>query len=267
VQKAFEDLFNCNVLNYGEWFLIRLDLCANFTLMNEQQVKNYLRHVQRMEYPRRIKNLYEDSGIYFASRQNTLKLYAKGDEFKKHDFKRFPDEIEAQELLEQGKPMLRIEVELKGRIKYLHAKYMEDTTNIEKMEYATWSGFPRVIDFLEYANIECELSRMIETFFVGKETKSMESAKVHEILRGNFSVRQADSFHHVYMVIVTQGLKEAKRQFAKEKLMRAKRAFREHGISLVSDVIKIDGVETLFPADFSLEISEKNKYYQVPIAV
>jgi II/X family phage/plasmid replication protein len=267
VQKAFEELFNCKLLDYRQWFLIRLDVCANYVLMDEQQVKNYLRHLQRMEYPRRIKNLYEDSGIYFASRQNTLKMYAKGDEFKKHDFKRFSDEIEAQKLFEQAKPMLRIEVELKGRIKYLHAKYMEDTTNIEKMEYATWGGFPRLIDFLEYANIEGELSRVIVTFFVGKETKSMESGKVHNILRGNYSVRQADSFHHVYMVIVTQGMKEAKRQFTKEKLMRAKRAFRENGISFVSDVIKIDNVEILFPADFSLEISEKNKYYQVPIAV
>jgi II/X family phage/plasmid replication protein len=267
VQKAFEDQFDCKLPHIGDWFLKRLDVCANYIIENEAQVKNYMRHVQRMEYPRRIKNLYEDSGIYFASRHNTLKMYAKGDEFKKHDLKRFPDEVEAQRLYDQAKPLLRIEAELKGRIKYLHAKYMEDTTPAERMEYITWSGYPHVIDFLEYANMENELSRMIQTFLLGKETKSMECAKVHEILRAHYSTKQADSFHHVYMVIVTQGLREAKRQFTKEKLMRAKRAFRENGISFVSDVIKIDNVETLFPADFSLEISEKNKYYQMPIAV
>ena len=267
VQKQFEDQFGCKLPYLGEWHVIRLDVCANYILQDEDQVRNYIGYLQRMEYPRRIKNLYENSGIYFASRHNTLKIYAKGEEFKRHDRKRFVDEVEAQKLYNQAKPILRIEAELKGRIKYLHENFMVDATWGEKIEYPTWCGYPRVLDFLDYANIKIELSRMVETFLVGKETKSMECARVHEILRANYSTKQADSFHHVYMIIVTQGLKEAKRQFTKEKLMRAKRAFRENGISFVSDVIKMDNVERLFPDDFSLEISKENKYYQLPIAV
>jgi hypothetical protein len=219
-----------------------------------------------MEYPRRIKNLYENTGIYFGSRHNTFQIYAKGDEFKLHDRNRFVNSFEAKTLYDQARSILRIEVELKGRLKYLHEQFLADTTFEEKMECPAWGGYPLVLDFVQYANIKGELIRMIETFLVGKETKSMECAKVHQILRARYSTKQADSFHHVYMLIVTQGMQEAKRQFTKEKLMRAKRAFRENGISFISDVIKIDNIETLFPEDFSLEMSEQNKYYQVPIA-
>lgn len=267
VKDSFENQFKCKVPSLWGWFLIRLDVCANFVLHDEGQVKNYIGHLQRMEYPRRITNLYKDSGIYFASRHNTLKIYAKGDEFKTHDKKRFVNEVEAQRLHNEAKRILRVEAELKGRIKYLHGQYLSELSKTERLKFPTWSGYPCVYDFIEYANIGNELIRMIETFLIGKESKSMEIAKVHEILRAKFSVKQADSFHHVYTVIVTQGMGEAKKKFTKEKLMRAKRAFRELGISFVSDVVKIENIERLFPSDFSLEISEKNKYYQLPIAV
>jgi II/X family phage/plasmid replication protein len=267
VEKAFEDQFACKLPSLRAWFLNRLDVCANFVLGDEAQVKNYIGHLQRMEYPRRIKNLYENSGIYFASRHNTLKIYAKGEEFKKHDKKRFLSEIEAQRLHNEAKCILRVEAELKGRVRYLHEQYLLESSREDSMEYLTWSGYPCIYDFLEYGNIENELTRMIETFLIGKESKSMEIAKVQDILREHFSERQADAFHHVYTVIVTQGMSEAKKKFTKEKLMRAKRAFRQLGISFVSDIQKIENLDMLFPSDFSLEISEKNKYYQLPIAV
>jgi len=70
-----------------DWFLTRLDVCANFELESPSMVKDIINYFQRLDYPRKKKDFHEDESIYCASRYSTLKVYAKGPEFKKHDKK------------------------------------------------------------------------------------------------------------------------------------------------------------------------------------
>lgn len=266
VRMVFDDVFKVKLPSIKTWFLTRLDVCANFVFSSEQEVKNYIKYMQRMDFSRRIKNLYEDTGIYFASRHNTLKFYAKGEEFKKHDKQRFVDQIEAQGLHNNAKKILRVEVELKNRLKYIVEEYLKLHTWETRLKTLLWNGYMRLYKFIDIVDVKGELERMLTKFLICKETKVMRTLNVFRMLRTNFSDVQTRSFYAVYCMILTQGMKETRRQFSINLIYRAVRAFRELGISFVVEDIKKLDVDLGFPKDFTLELSEDNKYYQLPIA-
>jgi len=131
VKQAVEEKHDCRLPKMPEWYCCRIDTCANYILSSEQEVRNYISYLSKLDYPRREPTRYEGTGIYFGSRQNTLKIYAKGPEFKAHDRKRFLNTRDGLDLYEQAQRMLRLEVEHKLRIRYITQQYnrqFEDLT-------------------------------------------------------------------------------------------------------------------------------------------
>jgi len=273
VRLGFEKMTGVSLVGPGEWYPYRVDSCANFLFDSITTVKSYIRYLQRLDYPRRLGNIYKDTGIYFASRHNTLKLYCKGEEFKKHDAPRFIDELERQRLQDLANKMLRIEVENKRRLKYViekHEKEFGETFN-------KFKGFVNLEDLLYIMDFKKQTEHVMKKFMVGKTTRVMRSLQVFDILKDVYGERQGRTFHSVYMLLVTQGQMETKRRVKKSTYYDAIKAFRENEISiLVSDIKpdidfkEVSEFEYLlglgFPSDFSFEMSESNKYYQMPIA-
>jgi hypothetical protein len=130
VKIAFEEKYECVLPNMSEWYCYRIDTCANYILSNESEVRNYIAYLSKLDYPRREPMQFGSSGIYFPSQQNTLKVYAKGPEFKKHDKSRFLNVVDAYGLYEKAKTILRIEVEHKRRLRYITNQYNKQFVNI-----------------------------------------------------------------------------------------------------------------------------------------
>jgi hypothetical protein len=130
VKTAFEEKYECILPSMHEWYCYRIDTCANYILNNEQEARNYISYLSKLDYPRREPIRYGDSGVYFSSQQNTLKVYAKGPEFKKHDKNRFLNSDKAYLLYAKAKNILRIEAEHKRRIRYLTNQYNKQFENI-----------------------------------------------------------------------------------------------------------------------------------------
>lgn len=273
VRVAFEKVTGVDLPGPGDWFVYRLDLCANFVLDNLQSVKSYIRYLQRLNYPRRKGTLYPDESLYFPSRHNTLKVYAKGPEFKAHDACRFLDELQRKSLQNVANKILRIEVEMKGRIKYLVEKH-----EVEYVEtFNKFKGCVSLEDFLYIVDVVKEVRFVMKRFLVGEETKIMRSLDVYRVLTSVLSVRVARSMFAIYMLLVTQGQREVKRRVPERTYYRALSVFRKYGISVIaSDVEKNEDfreksefaffLDSGFPSDFSLDLSEGNKYYQLPKA-
>ncbi|MBF0330264.1 MAG: hypothetical protein HQL10_14015 [Nitrospirae bacterium] len=259
VREAFMSAYGVTLDEVLDWYCYRIDTCANFILESEDQVRAYIRYLQKFDYPRKMKNLYEDTGIYFASRHNTLKVYAKGEEFKKHDKCRFVNEVEAQKLHNDAKLILRIEVEHKRRLRYIMEQLQK-----EKVLVKSFGGYMTFNDTVLNFKAKEEMTRIMNKFLVGKETKAMKSLDVLRMLKQYHSDKAARSFYAIYMLLITQGQKEVKRQVSKPTYYRALKVFRELGISIfASDVQKIqECVDQGFPQDFSLTIDDANKYYQ-----
>lgn len=263
VRESFKDLYGIELPSPNDWYCYRIDTCANFILQDGSQVRNYINYLQRLDYPRKINNSYKDTGLYFASRYNTLKVYCKGEEFKKHDMKRFNTE-EAISLYLKAQKILRIEVEHKKSLRYLIGKYEDEN----KMTLNKFQGSVQMKHLVELFNFKKEMEKIISKFFCGTETRLLKTIDALTLLQAKHSERQARSFHHVYMLIVTQGQKEAKKRIPEGTYYRSLRALRESGISLLaSNTDETDFfIDKGFPGDFSLDMNAENKYYQVPVS-
>ena len=264
VKESFEQRYGITLPDMTDWYCYRVDTCANFILDDEGQVRKYISYLQRLNYPRRFKNMYEDTGLYFASQHNTLKIYCKGVEFKKHDMKRFADDKKATRFYAEAQQILRVEVEHKKRIRYLIAQHEKENN----VTFRKFQGYVRMKDFIEIFFFEEEMKRIVSNMLCGTETKLMETEAVLNLLKRQYSDKQARSFHHIYLLIVTQGQKKTKETINKGTYYRALKAFRELGISLIVSDNNETGcfLDKGVPEDFSLSITEENKYYQLPIS-
>lgn len=266
VRIQFEKTFNIKLPSPENWFMYRLDVCSNFILPSEKMVKELINYFQMLTYSRKDKQIYENECIYFPSRHATLKIYHKGPEFKKHDIKRFVDQFEGRRLLNIANTIIRVEGELKGRLHYITAEYLTSCKPKRRLQEKVWNGYLLYYTTMDLLDCKEELDRMINIFLITKENKIMKAKNVHDKLRQNFTLEQADVFMGIYSVILTQGLKNARKIYTDNKMARALRAYRSLGISFINSDASVIDAGLNIPHDFSFEMSEKNKYYQLPLA-
>lgn len=266
VKDEFESLYGVKLPKIFNWFVYRVDTCANFVLRDQEQVKKYIHYLQRFQYPRkdRGKRIFEHS-IYFASRHSTFKVYAKGVEFKVHDACRFLNEVERKKLQNKADKILRVEVEHKTRLKYIAEKQMQKKiTSIGE----TFNGYMTLWKTTKYFKEIEEMERITNKFLCGCSTKIMGSLDVYKLLNLKLGKRSANFHYSVYMLLVTQGQNLTKEQVAERTYYKSLSVFRELGISIfASDLEKIDiELDRGFPSDFTLDMSKNNQYYQLPLA-
>lgn len=271
VKIKFEKTFNVCLPLVRNWFLSRLDVCSNYELPKAEMVKDIINYLQRLDYPRKKKDFHEGESIYCPSRHSTLKIYAKGPEFKAHDMKRFKNEVEARKLFNDASRIIRAEAELKTRLRYIASEYLNRLDMNSKIKIPTWNGYLKYYMMMGNNDreglIDCkgELERMITNLMICKESKAMKAKDVHDKLRQNFSGEQADVFMGMYSVILTQGIKASRLIYNKQKMARALRAYRSLGISFInSDVTVIDSGINI-PHDFTFKMDNTNPYYQIPL--
>lgn len=266
VKAEFEKSFKVVLPPVSTWYLTRLDVCSNFILPSEFMVKELIDYFQMLSYPRKKKQIFDSECIYCPSKHSTLKIYAKGPEFKAHDLKRFKNQIEGRQLLKQASKIIRIEAELKDRLRYLITEFLKMCVPLKRLKYRLWNGFLPYYETMKLINCKGELERMINNFMITKESKVMKAKEVHDKLRQKFSLEQADVFMGIYSVILTQGLKNARKIYTSAKMGRALQAYRFLGISFINSDASVIDAGLNIPYDFSFEMSEKNKYYQLPLA-
>lgn len=296
-------------------------------LSDEQEVRNYISYLSKLDYPRRDPIRYGDTGIYFASQQNTLKVYAKGPEFKKHDKNRILNVVEAHGFYEKAKKILRIEVEHKRRIRYLTNQYNKQFEDIsadrgqeiylnylrhdidrlneqkllpdslpekidkeiariklklkridertmafekgealDEMRIKTFEGYPQIMNLIGIFDCKSEMESITGKLLSGTSSKVTQSLAVENRIRENCSKKQSSTFIAVYYSIISQGQAHAKQAYERNIYYRALSAFREIGVSLITNNPDENNSADLgFPEDFRLDMDESNPYYQKPL--
>lgn len=262
VRIEFQKIFNVVLPLFKDWYIYRIDTCANYLLDGITQVRNYIEYLQKLSYPRREPLRYQ-TGIYFPSRTNTLKIYGKGPEFKKHDRKRLELFDKDNNLQLISDCILRVEIENKRKIKYEIEKYNENCIELNLEKIKTFGGYPKYYDLLEVIDMKNEFKRVLDILLCGCESNITDSLSAERKIRNIYSSRQAATFIAVYYTIVTQGEKFARLNYSRSIIQRARKSFQLCGISLIqSDLQKVQNKPDFgFPDDFSLNI-ENNPYYQ-----
>lgn len=158
VRLTFQEKYCCILPDMPEWYCYRIDTSVNYILESEKQVRNFISYLSKLDYPRRRPNRYDDTGIYFPSPHSTLKVYAKGPEFKKHDMDRLRDAENIAELYARGKQILRFEVEHKKRIRYLTQQHNGQFESIaeDKSFQMEWDYLEHGLNRLEESSLQPE---------------------------------------------------------------------------------------------------------------
>lgn len=105
------DRIDYTLAHYSTWVIYRLDICYNWILENEDEVKYAIGFLKRLDVARKNKITYPTTAMFGGS-ACIIKFYAKGAEFVKHDLKKISF-IEAYPLRLLAEKILRFEIGLK----------------------------------------------------------------------------------------------------------------------------------------------------------
>lgn len=147
--KFLEDIMNLKLPFFLSWYVERLDIAYVFNLGDKKVVFQYLRNMKNMYYVRRGSPVPYKGGLYYAGSSTTDKLYHKGYEYQKHDYKRLKKNLTKrldkenrgsehpviEEMLKKyynigilANKLLRCEVEIKKR--KLIREFSQDNENV-----------------------------------------------------------------------------------------------------------------------------------------
>ncbi|MBK5215584.1 MAG: hypothetical protein JJE53_02135 [Candidatus Pacebacteria bacterium] len=145
----------------SEWVVHRLDVSYNWTFESKEKCQSLMNFIQRIDFPRKKKYVYDTSVMYKGSAY-TIKLYLKGAEFLKNDFKTLVeiDEKKAHQLADWANKILRFEVEFrKDYLKELFGKkevHISDIADGWHIEEILKYYLARVFKYIDKDNMKNE---------------------------------------------------------------------------------------------------------------
>jgi len=167
----------CAYLQYelppiSTWVIYRLDICYNWLLESEDEALHAMDFIQRIDYPRKKKLVWDTSVMYQGTAYN-VKFYMKGAEFLKHDFKEISevDNDRAYFLQQWAKRILRYEVGLRRA-------YLSEFFGVKNVYLVDVANDDVILDMLKH---------FLNNVFRYINTKTMDTAGVLQLLRQNFS--------------------------------------------------------------------------------
>lgn len=160
----------------SDWIVYRLDVCYNWTFESEAKCQSLMNFIQRIDYPRKKKYLY-DTSVMYKGTAYTIKFYLKGAEFKRNDYKVILDidTIKAEKLLEWSNKVLRFEVEFKKV--YLKTLFEKDKV--------------KVSDIADNSEIENILKHYLASVFRYVDKENMKHENVRQVINENFKPAKA----------------------------------------------------------------------------
>jgi len=184
IAQLYDELcthMNYKLLHYSEWPIYRLDVCYNWLFKNENEAVYAMDFLRRIDYPRKKKYTYDTSVMYKGSAY-TVKFYAKGAEFKAHDF----DKIELNRgmtLQMWADRIVRFEVNLK-RV------YLQEFFGLDKVYLKDLTDDQTIQDILKYF--------LEEKVFFYLNANSMTDENIKQILFENFTKTKATRLYQFY---------------------------------------------------------------------
>jgi hypothetical protein len=180
----------------SSWLVYRVDICHNWTFETKEKCQSLMNFIQRIDYPRKKKYVYETSVMYKGTAY-TIKFYLKGAEFQKNDFKELQKQNEdnAHELLNWAHKVLRFEVEFKkGYLKTIFGKgeiFVADVANDAKIEELLKSYLDSVFKYIEKENSKRENAREL----INANFKPAKALRLYQFFKGYYY--EKDEKYHI----------------------------------------------------------------------
>lgn len=165
-KSEMESHFDIKLSSLESWEIFRLDFCYNWTLQESTIARGAMDFIQKIDYPRKKKYLYDTSVMYKGS-SYTIKFYLKGPEFLKNSRKEMEQKrgVDITSFYTEWAFMtLRYEVELKK--KHLQKIYKKEqiffsTETMETAEQVLRHYLDKVFKFVPIDQFENENVRQL----------------------------------------------------------------------------------------------------------
>lgn len=131
LHKSAQSHFKVRIPEPLFWEVVRLDLCYAWRFYNDDIAQKVVEYMKTQQYVRKSKITYKTS-VMFKGADYSLKFYAKGPEFYKHDYLKYKkvDQVQADELLSLARGIVRFEVTLRHDAIKQRFKVPEGSLNI-----------------------------------------------------------------------------------------------------------------------------------------
>lgn len=225
------------------WVVERVDVAEVYDLGEFEACEEFMRGLRLARFPRRQPATYGFECVYFPGRSTTVKVYHKGPEFAKRDYKRLRDG--AVWYLEPG-PLaalqgeanryLRVEVEIRG------PKLRYDFGHLPKVTEVTISYLEQVHD-VETMRVVREGSDDMKTV-----RRNEEVSKRLQVLYG---LHLGNTLFGTWSRLVMVGEQEVRRTMTRPTFYRHRKQLEDAKCSWVGTDVFVLGVVSKVPDDFA----------------
>ncbi|NLK73206.1 MAG: hypothetical protein GX285_09335 [Clostridiales bacterium] len=258
--KFLEDCLMCKLPSYDLWELKRVDVAKIFVFNNKSICKKIFNNLKNAYYTRRKPILY-NTCVYFSGSTTTVKLYWKGPEFEKHDYKRIMKYMNKQIDLNTGKDKADLLLHRLVIMKMKFDKVLERSYRIIRFECEIKARKLKDIFCKEVVlikDIDDKLLHEIsdnELFKLMKEDGDnmdivRRSDLVLERLHNVYGFRQGNSLYSTWAQIVQFGEERTKNTMSKPTYYRHRKMLIEAGCSWFCSTLKLQQF-SIVPEDFS----------------
>ena len=257
--RFLEDVMYVKLPEYKEWEVKRLDVAKIYYFKDKNICKKIVGNLRNSYYTRR-KSIIYDTSVMFSGSTTTVKIYWKGPEFEKHDYKRIKKYILREvdlswnkdncdllqhklallqkhfdKVLEKAYRIIRYECEIKPR--KLKEAFENDTVLVKDLD-----------DEKLHNIAEKELYKLM------KEDDNMDIVRrsdlVLERLHQLYTNSQANALYATWTKLVQFGESQAKETISRATFYRHKKLLIEAGVSWLCSVVNLKQFSVV-PEDFS----------------
>lgn len=257
--RFLEQVMYVKLPNYEEWELKRIDVAKIYHFKDKNICKRIVGNLRNSYYTRRKPRIY-DTSVMFSGSTTSVKIYWKGPEFEKHDYKRIKKyilkevdqnwnkencdllqhklaikQIYFDQVLEKAYRIIRYECEIKAR--KLKEVFKSETVLIKDLN-----------DEILHNIANTELFKLM------KEDEKMEIVRrsdlVLERLHQLYGMNQANALYSTWTKLVQFGESRTKETISRATFYRHKKLLIEAGVSWFCSVVNLKPF-SIVPEDFS----------------
>ena len=257
--RFLEEVMYVKLPDYQDWEVKRIDVAKIYHFTDKNICKKIVGNLRNSYYTRRKPRIY-DTSVMFSGSTTSVKLYWKGPEFEKHDYKRIKKYILREvdlswnkdncdllqhklallqkhfdKVLEKAYRIIRYECEIKAR--KLKEAFENDTVLVKDL------NDEKLLNIAE-----------TELFKLMREDENMDIVRrsdlVLERLHQVYGTSQANALYATWTKFVQFGEKMAKETVSTRTFYRHKKLLVEAGVSWMCSVANLKQFSVV-PEDFS----------------
>lgn len=258
--RFLEDVMYVKLPHYEEWEVKRIDVAKIYHFKEKEICKKIVSNLRNSYYTRRKPRIY-DTSVMFSGSTTSVKLYWKGPEFEKHDYKRIKKYILREvdlswnkdncDLLQHKLAMLQKQLDQVLEKAYRIIRYeCEIKPRKLKEAFETDTVLVKILDDEILHNIaDTELYKLIR-----EENDNMEVVRrsdlVLERLHKVYGTSQANALYATWTKLVQFGEVQTKETLSRATFYRHKKLLIEAGVSWLCSVVNLKPF-SIVPDDFS----------------